>query len=51
MWAIKKINFDFKADKEERLLQLNELEELRNEAYDSAESTKIKQKNGMINEF
>ena len=36
MWAIKKLNFDFKAPKEERLLQLNELEELRNEAYDSA---------------
>ena len=27
MWAIKKLNFDFKAAKEERLLQLNELEE------------------------
>ena len=36
MWAIKKLNIDFKAAKEERLLQLNELEELRNEACDSA---------------
>ena len=36
MWAIKKLNFDFKATKEERLHQLNELEELRNEAYDNA---------------
>ena len=36
MWTIKKLNFDFKAAKEERLLQLNEFEELRNEAYDSA---------------
>ena len=36
MWAIKKLNFDFKAAKEERLLQLNELEELTNEAYDNA---------------
>ena len=26
IWAIKKLNFDFKAAKEERLLQLNELE-------------------------
>ena len=51
MWAIKKINFDFKVAKEERLLQLNELDELRNEAYDSARISKIKQKNGMINEF
>ena len=36
MWAIKKMNFEFKIAKEERLLQLNELEELRNEAYDNA---------------
>ena len=36
MWAIKKLNFDFNAGKEDILLQLNELEELRNEAYDSA---------------
>ena len=36
MWAIKKLNFDFKVTKEESLLQLNELEELRNEVYDSA---------------
>ena len=26
MWAIKKLNFDFKVAKEDRLLQLNELE-------------------------
>ena len=44
MWAIKKLNFDFKAAKEERLLQLNELEELRNEAYDSAKIYKDKTK-------
>ena len=36
MWAIKELTFDFKAAKEERLLQLNELEELSNEAFDSA---------------
>ena len=42
MWAIKKLNFDFKAAKEKRLLQLNELEELRNEAYDSARIYKDK---------
>ena len=50
MWAIKKLNFDFKAAKEERLIQLNELEELRNEAYDSARIYKDK-KNGMIKGF
>ena len=44
MWAIKKLNFDFKATKEERLLQLNELEELRIEAYDSARIYKDKTK-------
>ena len=36
MWAIKKLNCDFQATKEKRLLQMNELEELRNEAYDNA---------------
>ena len=44
MWAIKKLNFEFKAAKEERLLQLNELEELRNEAYDNAKIYKDKTK-------
>ena len=44
MWAIKKLNFDFKATKEERLLQLNELEDLRNQAYDSARIYKDKTK-------
>ena len=36
MWAIKKLNYDFKATKEKRLFQMNKLEELRNEAYDNA---------------
>ena len=36
MWAIKKLNCDFQAAKERRLLQMNELEELRNEAYGNA---------------
>ena len=44
MWAIKKLNFDFKMAREERLLQLNELEELRNEAYDNARIYKDKTK-------
>ena len=44
MWAIKKLNFDFKMAKEERLLQQNELEELRNEAYDNARIYKDKTK-------
>ena len=44
MWAIQKLNFDFKMAKEDRLLQLNELEELRNEAYDNARIYKDKTK-------
>ena len=36
MWDIKKMNIDFQATTEERLLHLNELEELRNGAYDNA---------------
>ena len=48
MWAIKKLNFDFKTAREERLLQLSELEELRNEAMIMLKSTRIRQRNGMI---
>ena len=44
MWAIKKLNFDFKTAREKRLLQLSELEELRNEAYDNARIYKDKTK-------
>ena len=44
MWAIKKMNFDFQAVKEKIFLQLNELEELRNEAYDNAKIYKDKTK-------
>ena len=44
MWAIKKLNFDFKAAKKDRLLQLNELEELRNETYDNVRIYKDKTK-------
>ena len=44
MWAIKKLNCDFQAAKEDRLLKLNELEELRNEDYDNARIYKDKTK-------
>ena len=44
MWAIKKLNCDFQAAKEEKLLQMNELEELRNKAYDNARIYKDKTK-------
>ena len=35
-WAIKFLNFDLKEAGEHRLLQLNELEEFRHHAYESA---------------
>ncbi|XP_075500142.1 uncharacterized protein LOC142538730 [Primulina tabacum] len=35
-WAVKKLNFDMEAACEQRLLQLNEMEELKNEAYENA---------------
>ena len=44
MWAIKKLNYDFQATKEKRLLQLNKPEELRNEAYDNTRIYKDKTK-------
>ena len=44
MWAIKKLNCDFQVSNEKRLLQMNELEELRNEAYDNARIYKEKTK-------
>ena len=44
MWVIKKLNRDFQAAREKRLLQMNELEELRDEAYDNARIYKEKTK-------
>ena len=44
MWAIKKPNCDFQATKEKRLLQMNELEEFRNEAFDNVRIYKEKTK-------
>ncbi|KAK6120925.1 hypothetical protein DH2020_045339 [Rehmannia glutinosa] len=35
-WAIKKLNFDFKAAGEKRLLHLNEMEEFRGETYENS---------------
>ena len=44
MWAVKKLNCDFQATKKKRLLQVNELGELRNEEYDNARIYKDKTK-------
>ena len=43
-WAIKKINFDWKEAGERRKLELNELDEIRNEAYENARIYKDKTK-------
>ena len=44
MWAIKKLHFEFQVVEEKRLLQMNELEELRNETYDNDRIYKDKTK-------
>ena len=43
-WAIKKLNFDPKTSRAERLLQLNELEEFRSKAYENTKLYKEKMK-------
>ncbi|XP_050207856.1 uncharacterized protein LOC126657237 [Mercurialis annua] len=43
-WAIKKLNFDLKAAGEKRMLQLNELDEFRLNAYENAKLYKEKTK-------
>ena len=35
-WVVKKFNFDLKAVGEKRFLQLNEMDEFRNDAYENA---------------
>ena len=44
LWAIKKLNFDLDKAGEERLLHLNELDEIRKDAYDCAKSYKDRMK-------
>jgi len=44
MWAIKKLNFDMLVAGSNRKLQLNELEELRNDAYESSRIYKARTK-------
>jgi len=44
MRAIKKLNFDLDMDGEHRKLQLNELKEIRNDAYENSKNYKEKTK-------
>ncbi|CAL8161485.1 unnamed protein product [Prunus armeniaca] len=43
-WAIKKLNYDYQAAGEKRKLQLHELEEIRNDAYENSKIYKEKTK-------
>ena len=40
-WAIKTLNFDLDKASNQRMPQMNELDELRRESYESLKSTKI----------
>ena len=44
LWAIKQLNFDLSKAGELRKLQISELEEIRNEAYENARITKSRTK-------
>ena len=44
LWAVKFLNFDIKSAKEKRLIQLNELDEIRLEAFESSKIYKEKTK-------
>ena len=42
LWAIKQLNFDLKKAGDLRKLQISELEEIQNEAYDNARISKYR---------
>ena len=44
MWAIRNLNFNLREAGEKRLLQLNELEEMRNDSYENVKIYKKKTK-------
>ena len=44
MWAIRNLNFNLKEADKKRFLQLNELEEMRNDSYENAKIYKEKTK-------
>ena len=44
MWEIRNLNFNLKEASEKRLLQLNELEEMRNDSYENAKIYREKTK-------
>ena len=43
-WVVKKFNFDLKVAREKRLLQLNEMDEFWNDAYENAKIYKERTK-------
>ena len=48
-WAVKKLNLDMGRACLKRLLDINELEELRNDAFSNSKIAKDKLRSGMIN--
>ncbi|XP_021745356.1 uncharacterized protein K02A2.6-like [Chenopodium quinoa] len=50
-WAIKELNMDLSLAGEKRFLKLNELEELRDDAYESPDCIRRRPKSGMTNIF
>ncbi|XP_038902356.1 uncharacterized protein LOC120088989 [Benincasa hispida] len=50
LWAVKKLNFDMKATREERKLQLLKLDEWRLQAYEMPKYTKNVQSVGMTSD-
>ncbi|KAL4279392.1 hypothetical protein GQ457_03G021400 [Hibiscus cannabinus] len=49
-WAIKTVNMDWEAAGQKRLLDINELEEIRHTAYDNAKIYKENRRNGISSE-
>ena len=50
-WAVRTLNFDLKSVGEKRLLDLNEIDEIRLDAYESTVLYKKKTKNGTITHY
>ncbi|KAL4279775.1 hypothetical protein GQ457_03G015330 [Hibiscus cannabinus] len=50
-WAIKTVNMDWETAGQKRLLDINELEEIRHTTYDNARIYKEKKRNGMTGKF
>ncbi|XP_041025399.1 uncharacterized protein LOC121265799 [Juglans microcarpa x Juglans regia] len=50
-WATRTLNFDLQVVSKKRVLQINEMDEFHNDAYENAQFTKITLKDGTISIF